>query len=164
MYAAFLAGASPLMHSPNQVRHPWWLKCMHLSSGEVVYIDHFQALNSGWELDPRCSKVTVDSFWNLNRSWEVKEPLSPSFFLSSWSWNHWSENTACQLFFLTVHRLKEELIRDLVKNSRAAKQLNEAYLSKIQKLERVNYLRNFLFTVVCDVVQCATRVQNIWRS
>ena len=53
----------------------------------------------------------------------------------------------CQLLFPTVHRLKEELIRDLVKNSRAAKQLNEAYLSKIQKLERVNYLR--FFSVYC---------------
>ena len=37
----------------------------------------------------------------------------------------------------TLYRLKEELIRELVKNSRTMKGLNESYLSKIQKLERV---------------------------
>ena len=36
-----------------------------------------------------------------------------------------------------LSRLKEELIRELVKNSRTMKELNESYLSKIQKLERV---------------------------
>ena len=37
----------------------------------------------------------------------------------------------------TLYRLKEELIRELVKNSRTMKGLNESYLNKIQKLERV---------------------------
>ena len=36
-----------------------------------------------------------------------------------------------------LSRLKEELIRELVKNSRTMKELNESYLSKLQKLERV---------------------------
>ena len=41
------------------------------------------------------------------------------------------------LSHLLLSRLKEELIRELVKNSRTMKGLNESYLSKIQKLERV---------------------------
>ena len=38
-----------------------------------------------------------------------------------------------------LNRLKEELIRELVKNSQTNKRLNEAYLTKIQQLEQVSY-------------------------
>ena len=34
------------------------------------------------------------------------------------------------------HRLKEELIRELVKSSKSMKQLNESYLTKIHELEK----------------------------
>ena len=43
----------------------------------------------------------------------------------------------CKLFAVSL-RLKEELIRELVKNSRTSKRLNETYLTKIQKLELVS--------------------------
>ena len=35
-----------------------------------------------------------------------------------------------------VTRLKEELIRELVKNSRSMKELNQSYMAKIQQLEK----------------------------
>lgn len=41
-------------------------------------------------------------------------------------------------YYSFAFRLKEELIRELVKNSRTGKRLNEAYLTKIQTLEQVS--------------------------
>ena len=51
---------------------------------------------------------------------------------------HKPHHTSLYCCTSTLYRLKEELIRELVKNSRTMKGLNESYLSKIQKLEKVS--------------------------
>ena len=43
-----------------------------------------------------------------------------------------------------TNRLKEELIRELVKTGKTTKQLNSTYLTKIQSLERVSGSHNLL--------------------
>ena len=59
-----------------------------------------------------------------------------------------------------LYRLKEELIRELVKNSRTMKGRNESYLSKIQKLERVRSMHARKVTHIFPelVVECAFKL------
>jgi len=42
---------------------------------------------------------------------------------------------------IVIVRLKEELIRELVKTGQSTKQLNKNYLTKIQNLETVRFIR-----------------------
>ena len=100
--------------------------------------DHFQYparytgsdIHAGWGLGTNCSSEYAYAATQTGLIFILDShspPCDPTHM------HHTS--LYCPTSYLS--RLKEELIRELVKNSRTMKGLNESYLNKIQKLERV---------------------------